>query len=247
MPIPRLPTRRPRRSPRLQDRPRPLLEHLEELRQRLLRSLVALGIGTGIGLLVADRVIDFLAAPVGGRAGLVSIDVTESIAAYMRVALLTGFALSFPYIVYQILAFVYVGLLPHERRVLLLLVPLATLLFLGGAAFTYFVMMPVAIPFLTTFAGIRTEPRPSSYLGFVVSLMFWLGLSFEMPLLAFALAKARLITARPLLRAWRFAVLVIAILAAAITPTVDPVNMSIVMVPLIGLYLLSVLMAALAR
>lgn len=247
MPIPRLPTRRPRRSPRLQDRPRPLLEHLEELRQRLLRSLIALGIGTGIGLLVADRVIDFLAAPVGGRAGLVSIDVTESIAAYMRVALLTGFALSFPYIVYQILAFVYVGLLPHERRVLLLLVPLATLLFLGGAAFTYFVMMPVAIPFLTTFAGIRTEPRPSSYLGFVVSLMFWLGLSFEMPLLAFALAKARLITARQLLRAWRFAVLAIAILAAAITPTVDPVNMSIVMVPLIGLYLLSVLMAALAR
>ncbi|MCS7352280.1 MAG: twin-arginine translocase subunit TatC, partial [Anaerolineae bacterium] len=81
---------------------------------------------------------------------------------------------------------------------------------------------------------------------FVVSLMFWLGLSFEMPLAFFALAKARLITARQLLRAWRFAVLMIAILAAAITPTVDPVNMSIVMVPLIALYLLSVLLAALA-
>ncbi|MCS7158730.1 MAG: twin-arginine translocase subunit TatC, partial [Blastocatellia bacterium] len=172
-----------------------MLEHLEELRQRLIHSLIALGIGTGIGLLVADRVIDFLAAPVGGRAGLVSIDVTESIAAYMRVALLTGFTLAFPYITYQILAFVYVGLLPHERRIILLLVPLATMLFLGGAAFTYFVMMPVAIPFLTTFAGIRTEPRPSSYLSFVVSLMFWLGLSFEMPLAFFALAKARLITA----------------------------------------------------
>ncbi len=230
----------------MQDRPRPLLEHLEELRQRLLRSLIALGIGTGIGLLIADRVMDVLAAPVGGRAGLVSIDVTESLAAYMRVALLTGFTLAFPYIAYQILAFVYVGLLPHERRIVLLLVPLAFALFLGGGAFTYFVMMPVAIPFLVTFAGIRTEPRPSTYLSFVVSLMFWLGISFEMPLVAFALAKARLITARQLLRAWRFAVLAIAVLAAAITPTIDPVNMTIVMVPLIGLYLLSVLLAALA-
>ncbi|MDW8064611.1 MAG: twin-arginine translocase subunit TatC [Anaerolineae bacterium] len=230
----------------LQDQPRPLLEHLEELRQRLIRSLIALGIGTGIGLLVADRVIDFLAAPIGGRAGLVSIDVTESVAAYTRVALLTGFTLAFPYITYQILAFVYVGLLPHERRIILLLVPLATLLFLGGAAFTYFIMMPVAIPFLTNFAGIRTEPRPSSYLSFVVSLMFWLGLSFEMPMAFFALAKAHLITARQLLRAWRLAVLVIAILAAVITPTVDLVNMSIVMVPLIALYLLSVLLTALA-
>jgi sec-independent protein translocase protein TatC len=233
-------------KPRKVDQPRPLLEHLEELRQRLLRSLVALGIGTGVGLLIADRVIDVLAAPVGGRAGLVSVDVTESIAAYMRVALLSGFTLSFPYIVYQILAFIYVGLLPHERRIVLLLVPLATMLFVGGAAFTYFVMMPVAIPFLTTFAGIRTQPRPSTYLTFVVSLMFWLGLSFEMPLAAFALAKARLITARQLLRGWRFAVLAIAVLAAAITPTVDPVNMSIVMLPLLGLYLLSVLLAALA-
>ncbi len=246
MPILRRRTGRRNVKARAQDQPRPLLEHLEELRQRLLRSLIALGVGTGIGLLVADRVIDFLAAPVGGRAGLVSIDVTESIAAYMRVSLLFGFTLAFPYIIYQVLAFVYVGLLPHERRLVLLLVPLSTLLFLGGAAFTYFVMMPVAIPFLTTFAGIRTEPRPSSYLSFVVSLMFWLGLSFEMPLVFFALAKARLITARQLLRAWRFAVLAIAILAAAITPTVDPVNMSIVMVPLIALYLLSVLLAALA-
>ncbi|MFN3928237.1 MAG: twin-arginine translocase subunit TatC [Thermoflexus sp.] len=246
MRILRRPSARKTAKARTHDQPRPLLEHLEELRQRLLRSLIALGIGTGIGLLIADRVIDFLAAPVGGRAGLVSIDVTESIAAYMRVALLTGFTLAFPYIVYQILAFIYVGLLPHERRLVLLLVPLATILFLGGAAFTYFVMMPVAIPFLTTFAGIRTEPRPSSYLSFVVSLMFWLGLSFEMPLVFFALAKARLISARQLLRAWRFAVLAIAIIAAAITPTVDPVNMSIVMVPLIALYLLSVLLAALA-
>ncbi|WP_376793127.1 twin-arginine translocase subunit TatC [Thermoflexus sp.] len=246
MRILRRPSARKTAKARTHDQPRPLLEHLEELRQRLLRSLIALGIGTGIGLLIADRIIDILAAPVGGRAGLVSIDVTESIAAYMRVALLAGFALSFPYITYQILAFIYVGLLPHERRLTLLLVPLATMLFLGGAAFTYFVMMPVAIPFLTTFAGIRTEPRPSSYLSFVVSLMFWLGLSFEMPLVFFALAKARLINARQLLRAWRFAVLIIAIIAAAITPTVDPVNMSIVMVPLIALYLLSVLLAALA-
>lgn len=246
MRILRRPSARKTTKARAHDQPRPLLEHLEELRQRLLRSLIALGIGTGIGLLIADRVIDILAAPVGGRAGLVSVDVTESIAAYMRVALLTGFTLAFPYITYQILAFIYVGLLPHERRLVLLLVPLATMLFVGGAAFTYFVMMPVAIPFLTTFAGIRTEPRPSSYLSFVVSLMFWLGLSFEMPLVFFALAKARLISARQLLRAWRFAVLAIAIIAAAITPTVDPVNMSIVMVPLIALYLLSVLLAALA-
>jgi sec-independent protein translocase protein TatC len=114
-------------------------------------------------------------------------------------------------------------------------------------AFAWFVMIPTAVPFLTSFLGITTQVRPSNYFEFITTLMFWLGVSFQMPLVAMLLARLKLITAGQLARAWRHAVVGIAVLAAAITPTVDPVNMSLVMLPLGGLYVISILLAALAR
>jgi sec-independent protein translocase protein TatC len=151
-----------------------------------------------------------------------------------------------PFIVYHTLRFVLPGLNVRERRWLLLGVPFASLLFLGGVLFTWFVMLPVAIPFLVNFLGITTQVRPNNYFAFITSLMFWIGLSFEMPLVATLLAKLKIITARQLARGWRHAVVVIAIVAAAITPTVDPVNMMLVMLPLLALYGVSILLAAIA-
>jgi len=225
----------------------PLLQHLEELRRRLFRALVALVITTALSFTLVEPLMDYLTGPIGGRAALVSIEVTENIAIFMRVSLLGGIALGLPVVVYEAIAFILPGLTPGERRWLLFSVPLATLLFLSGVAFTWFVMLPVAVPFLTSFLGITTQVRPSNYFGFITSLMFWIGVSFEMPLAAMILARLNLITARQLARGWRYAIVGIALVASAITPTVDPVNMGLVMLPLMALYGVSILLAALAR
>ncbi len=223
-----------------------ILEHVEELRRRLLRALIALAVATGASFFLANSILEWLARPIGGLERLEAIEVTENLGVFMQVSLLSGVALAMPVIVYQIWRFVAPGLLPHERRYIYWLAPFATLLFLSGAAFAHFVMLPAAVPALLGFAPIPTRPRPANYISFVTSLMFWVGISFEMPLLIFALAKVRLVSPGTLIRNWRVAVFLIALLAAVVTPTGDPVNMALVMGPLLVLYLLSIFLARLA-
>jgi sec-independent protein translocase protein TatC len=114
-------------------------------------------------------------------------------------------------------------------------------------AFAYFVMLPAALPFLLNFMGIATIPRPSSYIKFVTGIMFWLGVAFEFPLVIYLLARLGLVRAEMLQQQWRLAIVIIAIVAAVITPTVDPVNMSLVMGPMIVLYFLSIFLAKIAQ
>jgi sec-independent protein translocase protein TatC len=224
----------------------PLLQHLNELRQRLFKALAAVALTTIISFIFAEQLINYLASPLGESKALVSIEVTENIAVFMRVSLLSGLVLGMPFVLYQIMRFILPGLKGNERLWLLLGVPLASVLFATGVAFTWFVMIPSAIPFLTSFIGITTHVRPSNYFSFITTLMFWIGLSFELPIVMMMLARMKFITAKQLARGWRYAIVVIAVVAAAITPTVDPVNMGLVMGPLIGLYLVSVLLAVIA-
>jgi sec-independent protein translocase protein TatC len=125
---------------------------------------------------------------------------------------------------------------------MLILVPFATLLFAVGVWFTWAVMLPTTIPFLQEFMGITTHVRPASYFDFITRLMFWIGICFELPLIAMFLAKIGVVSARRLLAWWRYALVAIAIIAAAVTPTVDPVSMGLVMAPLAGLYVLSIVL-----
>lgn len=224
-----------------------LFEHLNELRRRLFIALIAMVIGSAIAFAFAQQLIVLLAIPVGGVEKLVAIEVTESLGVFMRVSLLAGFILAFPVILWQIIAFLSPGLRPNEKRWLRLFIPFATLLFLGGVAFNFFIMLPAALPFLTEFLGIKTTPRLSNYIEFVTNFMFWVGISFELPLVMFILAKLRVVSARLLLKGWRYALVIIAIAAALITPTGDPINMGIMMLPLMALYALSVILAAFAR
>jgi len=224
----------------------PLLEHLEELRQRIFKAAAALVVATLLSFIFAGQMVDFLAAPIGGRKALVSIEITENIAIFMRVSLLSGVILAMPVIVYQVVRFVLPGLTDRERRWLLLGVPFASLLFFSGAAFTWYVMLPTAVPFLINFLGITTQVRPLNYFDFTTSLMFWIGLSFEMPLVIMFLAMLKLVKAAQLIRYWRYAVVAMAVVAAVVTPTVDPVNMSLVMLPLGGLYVISIVLASIA-
>jgi len=199
-----------------------ILSHVNELRKRLLISVIALAVATVIGFVFSRQLAEVLAGPIGGLSAMKSIDVTENVTAFMKISLLAGVVLALPIVVYEIFAFVLPGLKPNERKWVWFMIPLATLFFAAGVVFAYFVLLPTALPFLLNFMGIATAPRPSTYFGFVLNLLFWVGLAFELPLIVFLLARIGLITAKQLARQWRIAIVVIAILAAFITPTPYP-------------------------
>jgi len=230
-----------------EDRQMSIWEHVNELRKRLFRAVIGLVLTTTISFSIASKLLEMLAVPIGGLDKLQSIEITENMGVYMKVSLLSGFIFALPYILYQLLAFIMPGLKPGEKRWVIMAIPMATLLFVTGVAFSYFIMLPATIPFLTNFLGISTTPRLSNYFNFMTNLMFWIGVAFEAPLVVFVLAKLRLVSAKALLKQWRIAIVVIAVMAALITPTVDPVNMGLLMLPLFLIYLLSAILAWLAR
>ncbi len=229
------------------ENPSLLIEHIEALRRHLLRSILALIITTGISFAFANRVLEWLAKPIGGTGALQAIEVTESIGSFMRVSLMSGFVLAFPYILVEFFSFVNPGLKRQERVFILVAAPMALVLFLAGLAFSYYVMLPAALPFLLNFLGITTVPRPSNYIRFVTGLMFWIGIAFQFPLIIYVLARLGVVRARTLVDGWRVAIVGIAVLAAAVTPTIDPVNMALVMAPMSALYFLSIGLAAMAQ
>jgi sec-independent protein translocase protein TatC len=249
-----------------------LSEHIVALRGHVFRSLMALVIATGFCLLYTDKLMALLALPLAG-AKIFSIDYftaplsalhqaialgtlelnklqviepTESIGVFMRVAMLGGLALAMPWLVFEIYLFIAPGLMPKTRIRLLSVIPVASILFILGLGFTFFIMLPTAMPFLFNFMGFRAAWRPQEYFNLVTNLMFWVGVFFQLPLVVYALAAIGLIKASQVARHWRIAVVVIAIIAAVITPTVDPVNMLLVMVPMILLYFFSIFTAAIA-
>lgn len=221
--------------------------HLGELRKRLLYSLIALIIGVILSVVFSEQLLVLIARPIGGLENLLSIQVTENLSVYFHVTLLAGFIISLPFTLLQLYLFVSPGLSKKERYWVLIAVPLATILFISGAVFAYLIMLPAAIPFLVQFPGPEVLPKWRDYVNFVTSLIFWIGLSFETPLLMFVLAKIGIIDARGLIKQWRIAVVAIAVIAAVATPTPDPLNMALLMAPLFLLYLLGILLAALAR
>jgi|Deesub1362A_J573_1020465.scaffolds.fasta_scaffold12668_1 sec-independent protein translocase protein TatC len=229
------------------EEPSLLIDHLEALRWHLIRSLIALAVTTTLSFAFAQRILDFLARPIGGVDQLQAIEVTETIGVFMRVSLLSGLALALPYLLLEAFAFINPGLKPRERIIILMAVPVASLLFLAGMAFAYYIMLPPALTFLLNFLDIPAQPRPANYIRFATSLMFWVGVGFQFPLLIYAMAALGVVRARTLIEGWRIAVVAIAIFAAMVTPTVDPLNMALVMAPMLVLYVLSIGLALIAQ
>ena len=229
------------------ENPSGLLEHLDALRKHLLRAVLFLILTTSISFAFATQIIDLLAQPIGGIGELQAIDVTEPLGVFMRVSLLSGFALALPYIALELWLFAAPGLRRKERIFGLVAIPLVLVFFVGGMLFAYFFMLPTALPFLLNFMEIQTIPRPSSYIGFVTSLMFWIGVAFEFPLVIYVLASLGFVSSKLLAQQWRLAMVIIAVVAAMITPTIDPFSMMVVMAPLIILYFLSIGMAMVAQ
>ena len=224
----------------------PLSQHLEDLRKVLFRAILGLAAGVIAGAFFVDPVLDFLSRPVGGVESLQVIEVTESMSVFMRVALLIGLVVALPWIFFQLFSFVGKGLKKSEKRGLFIAIPFATALFLAGGSFAFFVMLPASMKFFIGLLEVNTSIRLSSYFGFTTNLIFWVGVSFELPLLVFVLTRVGVIRPSFLTKGWRVAVVAIAVLAAVITPTGDPVNMVIFMLPLFVLYLMSIGLSALA-
>ncbi|MEJ2707939.1 MAG: twin-arginine translocase subunit TatC [Anaerolineales bacterium] len=229
------------------ENPMGVLEHLDALRKHLLRAVVFMAVTTAFAFVFARQIIDLLASPIGGIAGLNPIDITEPIGVFMRVSLLVGFALALPYIALELWMFAAPGLSRRSRIWGLLAIPAVAVFFVAGMSFAYFIMLPAAIPFLLNFLGMTPQIRPSSYIGFTTGLMFWVGVAFEFPLVIFVLAGMGLVKADTLAKQWRLAIVAIAVISAAITPTIDPVNMALVMGPMILLYFFSIGLASIAQ
>jgi sec-independent protein translocase protein TatC len=218
-----------------------LWEHVEALRMHLLRIIIALAIGVGVSFYFTLALMEYLAKPVeGGLEKLQAIQVTEGIGVYMRVALLSGVTIMLPYVAFELWLFAAPGLKARDRKMGLLGIPLATLLFLMGLACTYYLILPPALQWLANFTKIPQAWTANNYFGFVTSLMLWIGLFFEFPLVIYILTSIGLVKPQVLLRQWRLAIVIIAILAAVITPTIDPVNMGLVMLPMSLLYFISI-------
>ena len=223
-----------------------LLPHIVALRTHLFRSFLALVITTSAAFFFSETILDYLATPVGGIENLQSVGVTENISVFMRVSLLTGFTVALPYIGLEVLLFISPGLKKRERKMGCLSVPIITLLFAGGLVFALYVALEPALNFLTNFI-FPTIVRPAEYYPFVTSMLFWTGVIFEIPIIIYFITALGLVRAEVLLQSSRFVIVGLAVLAAAITPTTDPINMLIILIPLIVLYFIGVGFAFLAQ
>jgi len=229
-----------------------LLEHLQELRFRLVMASLGVVVGLAISAYFGQDLIDFLKKPAEDRREgfqLQFIEPFELFVTYFRVSLLGGLVLGMPMIVYQGLRFVSPGLRPSERRWLWGTVAGATALFLTGVAFAYYVALPPALDFLLNFGDDLAEPniRVGSYIDFVTRLLFWTGVAFETPLVVMYLGRFGIVRAGQLLRWWRAAIVGAFVLAAVVTPTIDPVTQSLVAGPIIALYFFGIALAALVQ
>lgn len=224
-----------------------ILEHLAELRRRIIIA----GIGTTIAVMIAAfwltwPMISLLTEPAGVK--LAALRPAETFSTYMKVALATGVGLSMPLIISQALLFVLPGLHPQERRWIYIAVPAISVAFAIGLTFGFLVVIPFAVRFLMSFGGDLIEAVWSveAYLSFVSSLLLWIGLSFETPVALFFLAKLGVVNSRQLARYRRYALVGAFVIGAIITPTPDPVNQTIVSLPIYLLYELGVLLARFA-
>lgn len=224
-----------------------ILQHLGELRVRLTWAAGGLAVAVVISFFFAEQLLNILIEPYGER--LQTLSPTEGIQTYFRVALVTGVTIAMPWLLYQTWLFIEPGLHGHEKRYVYLFIPSAFLLFIMGVGFAWFILLPSAISFLSDFMPtiFSAEWTSQEYIGFATGFMLWLGIAFELPLIIFFLARFGIVSSQVLRQQWRIAVVAIAVLAAIITPSIDPVTMLLTMLPLLILYLLSILLAAVGQ
>jgi len=220
--------------------------HLQELRSRLIKSVIAIVVGIIISFPLTPYIFDILKWP-AQDINLIYVHVTEMIGTYIKVALYCGIVLALPYLVYHLVMFLSPALRDREKKYVYLSLPLIFIFFAAGACFAYFIFLPPALKFLLTFGGHIAQPMITlnNYVSVVVKLLFSVGLIFEIPLVITLLAKLGVVSPQKLAKGRKWAVLAAFVLGAIITPTVDPVNQTLIAAPIIVLYEISIWLAKL--
>jgi sec-independent protein translocase protein TatC len=246
---PKLPARLPAKvSKRLPHLPNPeepdqfeemtLLEHMEELRDRIVKSVIAIAVAFVAGIALAGPLLRRLKEEANAVGGFDVVSPTDPITIYFKIALFIAIGISLPVLMWQFIGFLAPGLTKKEKRLLFLSLPFVIALFLVGVAYAFFFAAPRALTFLSGFMSDIYEwsPEGMQVITFYLTLMIGLGLAFQLPVVMFVLAKLGVASPQKMRSFRKYAVLILMILAAVITPSTDPINMAVVFVPLYLLY-----------
>ena len=228
-----------------------IMEHLQELRRRLIIAAAAVILAVTGSLIFTKQLLEWLTAPARDSVEDVTIIFTDPVgywAAYLRVALLAGIAIAMPVLVYETLAFIGPGLTRAERRWVYPVALGASVAFVAGAAFAYYIELPPALRFLlNSSGGIEPFINVTSYIDFTTRLMLVTGLVFELPLFVMGLAKLHIVSSRKLIGWWRYAFVLAFVVSAVVTPSIDPITQTLVAVPMVILYFLGIILAKLVE
>jgi len=223
------------------------LDHLDELRRRIIRCCIAVAVGMGIAFLFIERIVNFVLAPtrrmLPAGAHLIYTQPCEAFGLWVEVAMIAGALLAAPVIMFQVWRFIAPGLYANEKKLVIPFVGLTTIGAIGGAAFSHYILFPAMMAFFGTFSStdLTFMPRVEDAFDLYTKMLLGMVAVFQIPTLAFFLGKMRLVTARFLWRNFKYAFLVIFIIAAFLTPTTDPWDQIVFAAPMVGLYLISIL------
>ena len=224
-----------------------VLEHLEELRQRLIYSAIGVAATTLISFIFTKQLLIFLKEP-AGTVEFITIEATEGFSTYFKVAFFSGLGLGLPMLLFQAIMFLAPGLTRKERSYLRYLLPGSVVCFVLGVLFAYYVALPPALRFLIPFLQDIATPqiRIGEYVTFVTTLLFWTGVVFETPIVIFFLAKLHIVNYKMLAKNRKFALLGAFVISAIITPSPDPMTQIVVAIPLLALYEAGIWLARIA-
>ena len=228
-------------------------DHLVDLRKRIINSAIAIALGAFVGVSIANKVFGFIALPMQASLRkqhlddrLVYTSPAGAINLIITLGIYIGVVLAAPVVLYQVWLFIAPGLYKHERKAVVSFVFSSFFLFVAGISFGYFVMLPYMLTFLTGFQGpFRPLISINEYFDFILIVLLGLGIIFELPVLIFFLALFNIVTPKFLWKNLRYAILIIAVVAAIVTPTPDATTMLVFMAPMVGLYFLGIGVAAL--
>ena len=230
----------------MHDRPMTIIEHLEELRRRLLIAFAALGVGGALGFLFVDRVLDYLVSLLGVKY-VVFFAPAEALFIRIKIAFLVGVFIGLPVILYQLWAFIAVGLTHTERRAVMTLLPPSLVLFVLGAAFGLLAIMPIGVRVLLSYSTERLQPMLAvgPALSFIMAFVLAFGFIFQLPIVILFLARLGIVSPAGLASTRRYAIVGIVTLSAVLTPGTDVVSQMLMAIPTYALYEISILLARL--
>jgi sec-independent protein translocase protein TatC len=225
------------------------LDHLDELRRRIVNSCIAIAVGVAATFYWIDKIFNFLLAPTRAAlppgVKLIYTQPGEAFSLYITIALIAGAVVASPFIMLQVWMFIAPGLYSNEKKLAIPFVLFTTLGFLAGAAFNHYISFPYMMVFFSSFntPDLAFMPKLEDVFGLYSKMLIGMGLVFQMPAVVFFLAKMKLVTARFLVQNFKYAILIIFVAAAVITPSGDMMTQAIFAAPMLGLYLLSIVIA----